>query len=448
MRTHIDRVMTRSVELRRAKLLGGLSDIIRNGCLKSTRKAFILIYLYIVVPAILRKVRINIRKHTYGDILPSIRKILLGALSTERLPVTVAKMVAITNILQPILQRAFIKRKVNNRYYATLLSSFVGALLAFPSFQKYAKDRNRNISLDLSLTLGIRATDTILSGMLPYVFKKKAESIQSIGDAFFFTLYSYLIMRSWFYFPARLPAEYRKWITTASSTEEILVRCCRAFRLGEMSYGNYGPLAEELAEFCRKHDQNPEKGDTVMNDPVSCELLHTFKCNSCEKHAMWRFKKGFIFALKLYGTLNLVLFIVRRKNLKKYLTSTFQSAAFLASFIFLNWYPRCLARNKVLPRLFPNKNPTFYEAYSTDAACMFCGLSCLIESPQRRKELTLFVAPKAIGTLISKESTTSSLIIERIIFSVSFAILATFAKVDPKRVRGIMGRGLHMALSN
>ena len=79
--------------------------------------------------------------------------------------------------------------------------------------------------------------------------------------------------------------------------------------------------------------------------------------------------------------------------------------------------------------------------------CVLCGFSCFLETPQRRKELALFVAPHAFSKLVSTEPSEEALWLERLVFAVSMAVLVAFAKKDPSSVRGIFRKGLQSVFS-
>ena len=68
--------------------------------------------------------------------------------------------------------------------------------------------------------------------------------------------------------------------------------------------------------------------------------------------------------------------------------------------------------------------------------------SILLEYPSRRNELSLFVLPKALGTFIDPNPTESNIATEVIAFSLSFAVLIAYARLQPSKLRGLVGKGL------
>ncbi len=58
------------------------------------------------------------------------------------------------------------------------------------------------------------------------------------------------------------------------------------------------------------------------------------------------------------------------------LKNTIRSSTFLALFIVLNWYPVCLVRTRLGPKLFPHLHQTAFDKTSAPlAASLACGLS-------------------------------------------------------------------------
>lgn len=80
---------------------------------------------------------------------------------------------------------------------------------------------------------------------------------------------------------------------------------------------------------------------------------------------------------------------------------------------------------------------------------LICITGVLLEVPQRRGELALFVSPRALGALLPLDFDRTYEWAERAIFSVSFAILFSAASTarmnrligrqDRLRLRGMMG---------
>jgi hypothetical protein len=141
------------------------------------------------------------------------------------------------------------------------------------------------------------------------------------------------------------------------------------------------------------------------------------------------------------------------------LVSSLRSSAFLATFVSLTWYIPylntnnrygvCLTRSRLGPNLFPSESRTYWDDTSGPLlGCLLCGWSILLESPKRRGEMALYVAPRAMATILpvpesasireGKESGRKRL--ESIAFAVSLAVLMTASKYGGKDgVRGFIG---------
>ncbi|CAK7906021.1 hypothetical protein CAAN3_08S03972 [[Candida] anglica] len=419
-----------------------LRQVPSNAFSKSTRKAFLFSYLYVVLPRIIKHVSRAIKTGRPQDSVDPILKTLYRALHPSKFPLLVAKMIATTNVLTPFVQK-LLQRKTNNKLIVSTIASFLGAIVNFPSFQAHIIKYNRYFSLDFTLILFTRALDTVGTSLFPVLVKNPPPFLQNYGDGLLFVVSSFFIMHYWFFYPNKLPPAYHRWITSAANVDPEIVTAFKAIKSGTLKYGEHCPDEDVFVSMCDRYGQDPSKGSLIKNTPLPCEVLHAFTTNNCELHALWRFQRGFKFAFNLYGTINFVVWLIRRGSPKRYLINTCRSSAFLGAFIALYWYSLCLARTRLLPKLFPNVPITRWDDTIAPAAgAMGCGFGCFIENAQRRKELSLFVAPRALGALVPSEPTKFNLMVERLAFSLSFMVLASFAKQDPKKVRGIMGKGL------
>jgi hypothetical protein len=431
-----------------------LRQVPRNALLKSTQRAFIYSYLYIVLPRVVKKITRAIEKRQDPrDTLAGLLRTLVRGLHPLKFALLMARMFATMNVLAPFLARAqqanSCPRKLRGRRLPDLVACFLAAMINFPSFQSHIIKYNRFFSLDMTLILFTRALDTVVSS---YFGGKVAPLgfLLHYGDGLLFVVSSFLIMHNWFFYPDKLPPAYQRWITSAADVDQEIMHGFRSLKDGTLKYGDPNcPNADAFKPLCTKYGKDPELASLVKHQPFSCEILHVFTTKSCELHALWRFQKGFRFAFKLYGTINLIVWLIRRGNPKRLIFNTIRSSAFLGTFIGLYWYSLCLARNRVLPFLFPKTPVTRWDdTFAPAAGAMGCGFGCFVENEQRRKELSLFVAPRALGTLVSSEPTKRNLLIERLVFSLSFMTLVAVAKQDHKKVRGIMGKGLGQILRN
>jgi hypothetical protein len=70
---------------------------------------------------------------------------------------------------------------------------------------------------------------------------------------------------------------------------------------------------------------------------------------------------------------------------------------------------------------------------------VLCGWSILLESASRRKDMALFVAPRALATLFPRRYALDKQWRETVVFAVSTAVVMTCFREQPRRVRGMMG---------
>ena len=95
---------------------------------------------------------------------------------------------------------------------------------------------------------------------------------------------------------------------------------------------------------------------------------------------------------------------VRRDTSRAFLEAS-QSAAFLGSFIALFYYGVCLARTRIGPKLFGTDNQArmmIDGGICVGVGSFACGWSILLEKAGRRPEMALFVAPRALSTVLPR----------------------------------------------
>lgn len=419
-------------------------------------RAFLFAYLYVTIPKSFFAILRLVKKHRVNEIPATVLSTFKSGCKPYKFPALAAKLMLQINITEPIIYWTlkflpFVSKRRRRLFLSTLIASFSAAVIHFRGFQNRSHEYGRQIALDLTLLVATRAFDTIVSFAFLGTGTRKWDFI---GDGALFVTSSALIMYSWFYHPERLPPAYRNWITSAASMDNELVSLLRDVKNKQIVYGERGPGEVVLKSYCERMNQSPEKGSLFLNKPLSCECIHAFVTSNCELHALWRFCRGFLFSIKLYGSINLLMLLLSGRkgiSLKKFfrhLVSSMRSSAFLGSFIALCWYGVCLGRNRLLPRLFPNVPKTRWDdTIAVMFGCVLSGFSCFVEKPQRRKELALFVTPRAVGTLVSTPTTERQLWLERLTFAVSMAILVAFVKEDPTSVRGLFGKGLQSVLS-
>jgi hypothetical protein len=71
----------------------------------------------------------------------------------------------------------------------------------------------------------------------------------------------------------------------------------------------------------------------------------------------------------------------------------------------------------------------------------------MIETESRRKDIALFVAPRALATVLPRRYSLDKEWRERLVFAASTAVVFTCVAENPDRVRGVFGKLLKMVLS-
>ena len=215
-------------------------------------------------------------------------------------------------------------------------------------------------------------------------------------------------MWAWFYIPERLPRAYNKWIGQAAQVDPRLIELLREARAGRFVYGKDTGHAHILQDMCKEHGWPLEWGDPEKTIPVPCEVVHMGTGQSCHWHAAVRFTRAFKFALATNLPLQL---LVKARNpsmrsFRRACQEAVRSSAFLGAFVGLFYYGVCLSRTCLGPRLFSRETISAMKWDSgpcVGAGCILCGWSILIEAERRRPELALFVAPRAVASLLPRE---------------------------------------------
>lgn len=439
-----------------------LRDLLRHVAIPSS-KAFIFAYIYVVLPKLFHHIGTAWKKRDGNLGVDRMVKTMRTAMHPHKFPAFAACLVGYMRMMEVIMGRALGRgRGPRAEFTSTLVLTMVAAAAAFPRFQNHVLGHSRFASLDITLLVFSRAIDTAVSATAG---RWVPGGVLAGGDAMLFIASCSFIMFCWFFYPHRLPPAYRKWITSAANMDPEMITILSNLHHGEARYGSRTTV---LDPYCDRHHQPRSRGDLAQSIPLECETVHAFYSPNCEKHAAWRFARGFKFGAKVYGTINAVVAVIVAVTKGKGLTgkrtwtsvlralalqigpraaSTARSSCFLGAFIGLYWYAVCLARTRALPRLFPLVPKTRWDTtIGPTMGAIVCGFSSLIEKSQRRKELALFVFPKAIGTVVPPEATSKNLAVEQGVFAVSMAVLVAYCKQDPKLVRGVFGRGLKLVI--
>lgn len=316
-------------------------------------------------------------------------------------------------------------------------------------------------TLDLSLFAVMRALDVIVGELWSQRKDRRIATqtwnrvdglIGTLADPAMFASSCALIMWAWIYSPDRLPRAYNKWIQSAAAVDRRLLEALRKTRYGEIKYGVETGQAHVLQDMCKEYNWPLEYGDPVKSIPYPCEMVHMGTGKNCEYHALSRFQRSFVWAISTYLPLNLLL-TARNPSTKRFkiaLLSSAKSSAFLGTFIALFYYGVCLGRTRLGPKIIGTDVASRRKIDSgtcVGAGCALCGWSVLIENASRRKELGLFVGPRAIATLFPRRYLPEHQWRETLAFAMSVAVVFTCVSERPGRVRGVLGKLLHRVLA-
>ncbi|KAI0009274.1 hypothetical protein F4779DRAFT_640602 [Xylariaceae sp. FL0662B] len=463
--------------------------------LKPVIRAYALGYASAVAPTLLnlllqhvvtRRSRKDASPHE--SLLKSLQRILRGGLELRRFPTFCAALVGSTTFLEVLLGRALLRLRgqltaLTRKRLSRWLSTFIGAWLSLRLLQSRRSDafsetvnvdsdssqetkqrpkqvtiRYAGRTLDLTLFASIRALDVIVGELWARRRQRRvaagqwmwAESfISKMTDPSIFAASCAVIMWAWFYNPSRLPRTYTKWINSAAAVDPRLIEALRRCRTGELRYGEDTGQASLLQPMCADYKWPADWGDPAKTIPFPCEMVHMGCGPSCEYHALSRFVRSFKWSMATYLPLNL---LARKKNLRGLRTallSATRSSTFLATFIASFYYGVCLARTRVGPHVIGKgcgARRAIEAGLCVGTGCFVCGWSVLIENVARRKDMALFVAPRAAATFLPRRYALEKQWRENFAFAVSAAVVFTCVKENPGRVRGVLGRILQSVL--
>ncbi|PSN61141.1 hypothetical protein BS50DRAFT_593066 [Corynespora cassiicola Philippines] len=323
-------------------------------------------------------------------------------------------------------------------------------------------------TMDLTLFSAVRALDVLINSAwhtLPIARSSRGSRVSRSAPTALFCFSAATIMHAWFYSPSRLPQAYNTWISAAAELDQRLLLALRHARYGTWVYGKDTGMAPLLGSLCRDYGLAEHLGDPAKTIPVPCELVHMGAGKSCEKHALSRFWRGWLFAAKMYTPLQLIVLARHLKSkarpgnrlagltrgiLLKTFADMARSSAFLGSFIAFFYYGVCLSRTRLGPKVFSYKTVTpqmWDSGLCVLAGCLLCGMSILVEQSRKRLEIMLFVLPRATATWFPRRYLPENRWKEHLAFTLSAAIVLTSAQENPQLVRGFLGSLLHRILN-
>jgi hypothetical protein len=299
--------------------------------------------------------------------------------------------------------------------------SFFGTYLAAYLAIRQLRDRGRRT--DLMLFAVVRAGDILLRGTTergwPARIHAERHSLKGLVldniPTLVFSGSCFIIMWCWFYEPRALPKAYSKWISRMSELHPSLHRALRLIREGRIHYGKSGPNNHLLFEVAEGYNLPEFMGDISAMGPdnphgfqqMPCLLVHKGLTDSCPGH--WKnvwvngFKRSILIYLPIHFLARAFSIATRKKSsppihyfevAQRILKDAFFSTSFLSTFITLVWMPICTLRSHVMA---PGYADTV--GYGPGLGSFLCGFSILLERKSRRRELALFVLPRAIYAL-------------------------------------------------
>lgn len=288
---------------------------------------------------------------------------------------------------------------LSEKYIApTFLAGIVSSLCAILVLPKSRRS-------DMALIVVVRAIDSLIEYRsedvqkwlrsklnLPYILIENA-------DVALFTASAVEIMHAWFYLPDALPKSYNRWITKMSDIPHELPEVLRLFNNGKIVYGQSSEYNDYLKGVCIKSGLDPSLGDPSKQALIPCVVVHSGieTCTRFWAHSWWT---SFWKAFKIYLPVHfLPRLLFRPKSFITHSSSTFQhiligtvrSSAFLSTLIALIFTGVCTTRNTI-KRDDYKLGPLLGSFMS--------GFSILFEKKSRRRELTLYVLPRAIGAFL------------------------------------------------
>ncbi|KKA27676.1 hypothetical protein TD95_002760 [Thielaviopsis punctulata] len=367
-----------------------------------------------------------------------------------------------------------------SRWLATFISAYAGLqLLQLKPTRKSTVEQDpssgldiavrpppRSATVDFTLFAATRAVDVIV-GELWARHRTRREALgkwtkvesffSKAADPAVFAISSAAIMWAWFYYPDRLPREYNHWVTSAAAVDPRLIEALRRCRFGWLIYGEETGQASLLQGICAENNLPLEWGDPALTAPFPCPIVHPQCGRSCEAHGLYRFATTWLWMMKRYAPLMLALRLLRPPKsrvavlatIKRALTSASRSSAVIALFTSLFYYGVCLSRTRIGPHIIGRDDAACTKidgGIGVGVGCGLCGWSILLESAGKRKDLALFVAPKALGTVLPQTVDKSDRWKEAAVFAASTAILFTCVAENKTRVRGMLGRVLAKVL--
>ncbi|EGW33371.1 uncharacterized protein SPAPADRAFT_137802 [Spathaspora passalidarum NRRL Y-27907] len=423
---------------------------------RSTLASFAFAYLFDVVPRLTNRIFYLVTHFEFREIPKEVTRILIAPFDATHFPVFVARLIATLNTFAPLCKQFisnFVEQDDSEVGFAGIfMAGFLSAMLNFPRFQKEKLKHDRYYTLDWTLILLTRMIETLVvtgthSSKRFNIWKPIAEH----GDVWLFIIANYIVMDTWVFKPWKLTPEYRQWISKASNLDEDITEGLRYIQQDKIDYSTgkqqVDSTNEHFMKLCVKYKRDIELGDISKQPKLPCTIFHQFRTDSCLMNSLVQFKYEFKFAFRIYTFLNLFAYVFIRRfrgSIKRLVWNSIRSSMFLGTASLIRWWTFCFIRNYHPPI----QSQRFWDLAAIKLSNLLSGLSILVESHHRRKELSMFVIPKALGTFVDPTVNDFNIKIEIVAFSLSFATLIAFARTNPSRLRGLVGRALSYAIKN
>ncbi|KAL8283171.1 hypothetical protein RQP46_005949 [Phenoliferia psychrophenolica] len=284
-------------------------------------------------------------------------------------------------------------------------------------------------TLDLTLFVLVRATDTVVRTIYEYTGPSSGRSGAVVNQL------------------ARLDPRLLKLLQYAKSGEYVY-RQVPSPKVAIMSAGIAGALGENFKLV------NPQ-----YIDRLPCKFVHgkLGGPGRCEVNAIRRWARAFLDSMFIYLPVHLIphlLFGLRGLAgrplpvLLKILIAACRSSAFLATFTASIYASVCFVRTGI-PSVFPAVSQQILDSgLCTALGCFLCGFSVLIENKHRRREMALFVAPRALYAMMDEfvpafltKGAAGDILsrwIERLVFAASTGTILSATVHRPDLVSGVV----------
>ncbi|KAI3405736.2 hypothetical protein KGF56_001343 [Candida oxycetoniae] len=413
---------------------------------RSTIFIFSVAYLSEVLPKLFRVVTTSVLELKVRNLPRDIAQTLILPLKSDKLSMFLIRLTATMNVLNPLFTKILIPFcNEQNTWSIPFVSSFLAALtsslLNFPEFQKQRVLKDRYYTFDWTLILVTKALDTIISSTVPKFIDLPSRTSKVI-DSLLVMSSIYFLMDAWFFNTEKLNPSYSKRLNKMSHIDEDLLAGMRYLRDGYLDYKPNSQLSHQdhFIKFAEKYSKDPKLGDLTIQEKLPCVVLHQFVSESCLQNAFYKFMMQFRTALKFYGSINLFVYILVKKLYASpiaMLIKTVKYSLFLSSLTTIQWSCICLVRN-YHPNIYDQK---FWDLLGPRIGAALAGMGIWFETGKRTSDLLMILAPKALGTFFDSTPTMKNLRFESLAFSLSFATLVVYARSNPKRLRGLIGRG-------